>query len=90
MKGVIEGNLEYLDGYEDLTFDDQVKVQRALENGHIDDEDWKGVSGTLPSLIRWMTLLMGQDVERNRPGKKGFRTPAYILQQQSEKVITRI
>lgn len=33
---------------------------------------------------------MEQDVERNRPGKKGFRTPAYILQQQSEKVITRV
>lgn len=46
LKGVIEGNLEYLDGYEDLTFEDQVKVERALENGHVDDEDWKGVSGT--------------------------------------------
>ncbi|SLM39743.1 Zinc finger, PARP-type [Lasallia pustulata] len=63
LNGVIEGNLDYLDGYEDLTVEDQVKVQRALENGHVDDEDWKG------------------DLERNRPGKKGFRTPAHVLKQ---------
>ena len=49
LNGVIEGNLEYLDGYEDLTSEDQVKVERALKNGHVDDEDWRGVSGISPS-----------------------------------------
>lgn len=39
-----EGDVELIDGYEDLPEDLQAKVQRAIEQGHIDDEDWKGVS----------------------------------------------
>jgi hypothetical protein len=36
--------MEYVDGYEELPAEWQVKVQRAIEQGHVDDEDWKGVS----------------------------------------------
>ena len=36
-----EGDLEYVDGYEDLPAEWQVKVKRALEQQHVDDEDWK-------------------------------------------------
>lgn len=32
-----------LDGYEELPEDLQEKVKLALENGHVADEDWKGV-----------------------------------------------
>ncbi|KAL8923967.1 MAG: hypothetical protein Q9172_002894 [Xanthocarpia lactea] len=51
----LEGDV---DGYEDLPDDCQEKVKRAIENGHVDDEDWKG------------------DIEQNRPGMRGFRSPA--------------
>jgi hypothetical protein len=41
---LIEGDLELFDGYEDLPEEWQEKVQRALKQGHVDDEDWRGVS----------------------------------------------
>ncbi|PYI02265.1 zf-PARP-domain-containing protein [Aspergillus sclerotiicarbonarius CBS 121057] len=31
-----------LDGYEELPQEAQAKVRKALEQGHVDDEDWKG------------------------------------------------
>jgi len=43
MKGKTEDNLEYLDGYEELPEDLQEQVRRAMEQGHVDDEDWNGV-----------------------------------------------
>ncbi|KAL9641305.1 MAG: hypothetical protein Q9204_000099 [Flavoplaca sp. TL-2023a] len=55
---VLEGDVDMLDGYEEVPDDCQEKVKRALKNGHVDDEDWRG------------------DVEQNRPGMKGFRSPA--------------
>ena len=36
----IEGDPKGLDGYEELPEDLQKKVDRALDQGHIDDEDW--------------------------------------------------
>ncbi|KAJ5645015.1 hypothetical protein N7507_011026 [Penicillium longicatenatum] len=39
-----DGKPDYslLDGYDELSEECQEKVRRALENGHIDDDDWKG------------------------------------------------
>ena len=42
--------MELFDGYEDLPDDDKEKIKRALEQGHVDDEDWKGVSLHFPFL----------------------------------------
>ena len=39
----IEGDLEMLDGYDELNEDLQEKVRRALADGHVADEDWNGV-----------------------------------------------
>lgn len=36
-------DMELVDGYEDLPEEVQQKVKRALEQGHVDDEDWQGV-----------------------------------------------
>ncbi|KAI4093894.1 MAG: hypothetical protein L6R37_007331 [Teloschistes peruensis] len=55
-----------LDGYEELPNDLQGKVKRAFDNGHVNDEDWKG------------------DLEQNRPGKRGFRTPAAKKKKKAE------
>jgi hypothetical protein len=35
--------MDLVDGYDELPKAAQEKVQRALANGHVDDEDWKGV-----------------------------------------------
>jgi hypothetical protein len=35
--------LELVDGFDTLPEDAQEKVKRALEQGHVDDEDWNGV-----------------------------------------------
>lgn len=40
----IDGDFDLFDGFEDLPDDVQNKVKSALEQGHVDDEDWKGVS----------------------------------------------
>ena len=43
LKESIEDNIEYLDGFDELSPDLQAKVSRALEQGHVDDSDWRGV-----------------------------------------------
>lgn len=40
LKVSIGDDLSQLDGYEELPEDFQEKVARALEQGHIDDDDW--------------------------------------------------
>ena len=32
-----------MDGFEDLPAEEQNKVRTAIENGHVDDADWRGV-----------------------------------------------
>ena len=44
MKEAIEDDLDLLDGYDEIPPDVQEKVKRAIEQGHVDDEDWRGVS----------------------------------------------
>lgn len=39
---------DLLDGWEELTEEIQAKITHVMEQGHVDDEDWKGVS-VLPS-----------------------------------------
>ena len=40
------GDMDNVDGYEELSAELQEKVARAIEQGHVDDEDWKWVSAT--------------------------------------------
>ena len=40
---VAQGDMEMVDGYDDLPDDAKAKIKRALEQGHVDDEDWGGV-----------------------------------------------
>ena len=53
-----------VDGYDTLPADAQDKVKRALEQGHVDDDDWKGVShgcnlyrGNLLTLCRILSAI---------------------------------
>lgn len=36
-----------IDGYDEITPESQDKIKYALQNGHVHDEDWKGVSRTI-------------------------------------------
>lgn len=44
LKQAIEDNVDLLDGYEDLDEDIQEKIKKSLEDGHIPDDEWIGVS----------------------------------------------
>lgn len=44
LKEAIEDNVDLFDGYDELPEEAQEKMRQALEQGHVDDEDWKGVS----------------------------------------------
>lgn len=37
------GDMDLLDGYDDLPQEYKDKIDFALKNGHVPDEDWKGV-----------------------------------------------
>lgn len=41
------GDTDMVDGFDEVPAEYQEKVTFALENGHIPDEDWKGVSHLL-------------------------------------------
>ena len=47
LKDSIEGDPSQIDGYDELPEDVQEKLVRAVEQGHIDDEDWGWVVGLL-------------------------------------------
>ncbi len=54
------GDLDMVDGYDELPAEFQEKVRYALEHGHVSDEDWKGVSikgatEFLPSTPPWLS-----------------------------------
>ena len=44
LKDSIDNDANNLDGYEDLGEELQEKIVKAVEEGHVTDEDWKGVS----------------------------------------------
>ena len=48
LKDSVEGDPSQIDGYEELPEDVQEKLVRAIEQGHIDDEDWGWV--VLPTI----------------------------------------
>ena len=45
LKESIGDDPDDIDGIDEIPETDKVKVRRAVEQGHVDDSDWKGVSG---------------------------------------------
>jgi hypothetical protein len=43
VQGFIEGDMDLLEGYDELPAEAQEKVDFAIKNGHVPDEDWRGV-----------------------------------------------
>lgn len=48
------GDMDLIDGYDELPADAQEKVERALQQGHVDDEDWKGVSHFDTTILEYL------------------------------------
>ena len=71
---MIENDLDLFDGYDEIDGDSQLKVRKALEDGHVADDDWRGVGSKLQETGKCAKRT--QDVTQNRPGAKGFRSPA--------------
>lgn len=40
------GDTDMVDGFDELPDEYQEKIKYALENGHVHDEDWNGVSSS--------------------------------------------
>lgn len=49
MKEVVgdKNDFDCLDGFDELSEENQIKVKEAVERGHVADEDWRGVSYSL-------------------------------------------
>lgn len=45
-----------VDGFTELSSENQEKVLRALEQGHVDDSDWRGVSFFFETPLMVMNL----------------------------------
>ena len=43
IRDTINGDYELVDGMDELPEDEQEKVKRAIEQGHVDEEDWQHV-----------------------------------------------
>lgn len=64
-----EGDTDLVDGFDELPAEFQEKVKFALENGHVPDEDWKGVSTQMEAEIDWrmhMLIATGPRIESTR------------------------
>ena len=65
-----EGDEEMIDGLEEIPEEIQAKVKRALENEHVDDDDWKGVSGSAGCLPTTTDAFQDAEMNRFNPDKK--------------------
>lgn len=53
----IDKDLDLLDGYEDLEPWAQEKIKYAVANGHVHDDDWKGVRNLTNFAGKLLTFL---------------------------------
>ncbi|TKA70598.1 hypothetical protein B0A55_06706 [Friedmanniomyces simplex] len=60
------GDMDLVDGYDTLPPDVQGKVQRAFEQGHVDDDDWNGDQ----EMNRYTGKRQGMFVKTKTPKKK--------------------
>ena len=48
IKESIDNDIDMLDGYDEIPADLQEKIKAAIENGHVNDDDWNGVCSNVP------------------------------------------
>ena len=52
----LDGDLDIIDGYEDLPEEWKEKVRTMLKEGHVPDEDWKGVGDPMYTETQLLAL----------------------------------
>lgn len=50
-----DGDYSAIDGFEEISEENQAKVREAIEQGHISDSDWKGVRGLNSSRLLYLS-----------------------------------
>lgn len=45
----MDGDFDLFDGYDEISSENQEKIREAVEQGHVADSDWKGVSKLISS-----------------------------------------
>lgn len=53
-----ERDTDLVDGFDEIPAEYQEKIKFALENGHVPDEDWKGVSYLHFSMLQHAHVLL--------------------------------
>ncbi|RDW86863.1 uncharacterized protein DSM5745_03505 [Aspergillus mulundensis] len=75
-------DLDMLDGYEDLPSDLQEKIEKAMKQGHVDDEEWRGdaelnVPGASGFRVKTPAKkAQKEDEDENKGAAKKKKTPA--------------
>ena len=65
----IEDDLNVIDGYDDMPQEWQEKIRTMLREGHVPDEDWKGVSdlNQTNAIARTLAALNLRDAQLSLP-----------------------
>lgn len=68
LKVSIEDNMDLFDGYDELPGEAQEKMRRVLEQGHVDDDDWRGVCNAHQQTLEnpQALILTGHRIESPR------------------------
>ncbi|KAK2879461.1 hypothetical protein FQN49_000845 [Arthroderma sp. PD_2] len=80
-----------LDGYDEISAESQKKVADAVEQGHVDDEDWKGdVEVNRPGKIGFRVRASKKKNQKDEPSeddeeKKGDKTKKTPKRQRAKK-----
>lgn len=63
----IEGDTDLFDGYDELPEEEQTRVSQALEQGHVADEDWKGVRCPVDRAQEYLLTRLGHRSQSTWP-----------------------
>ncbi|KAI9844005.1 MAG: hypothetical protein M1837_005940 [Sclerophora amabilis] len=76
IKDSIEEDLDLLDGYDEVPNDLQERIRRALDQGHVDDADWRGdVEMNRPGMRGTHKRTPKKKAQEEDEGKPGDASP---------------
>ena len=81
----LDGDLDIIDGYEDLPEEWKGKVRTMLKEGHVPDEDWKGVSDTIYTEAQSLALNTNSGRRAKPTRQERLPQEGYISQEKGQK-----
>lgn len=76
-----------IDGYDEISSESQDKIKFALQNGHVPDEDWKGVSQSHCDLHKFLLLTRRGTSSLRRIGQ--VKKASTNVHQRRERILKR-